>query len=79
MDSLLLKIICTAITLIVLISICLSVNVSRNKIYKQSVTDTSRETPCETHLSSNFGMRAEIKTQIDNSASPGAYIDSNPE
>lgn len=79
MDNLLLKIICTALILVLLTTICLGADGGGNKTYKQPATDPSPETPGETHISSDFGMRAEIKSQMDNSASSGSYIDSNPE
>jgi hypothetical protein len=80
MDNLLLKIICTAVILVLFVTICLgATGDSSTEIYKQPAIDPSPETPGETHIGSDYGMRAEMKSEVDNSASSRSYIDSNPE
>lgn len=78
MENLLLKIICTAIILVLFAASCHdpAKDDNMNDAYEQPVT--SPNTQRNAHDEQNYGMRDKLQERIDSSANSKSYNDSNP-
>lgn len=78
MENLLLKIICTAIILVLFAASChdSAKDDNMNDAYEQPATSPGVQG--DHHENSNYGMRDKLQERVDSSANSKSYNDSNP-
>jgi PBP1b-binding outer membrane lipoprotein LpoB len=78
MENLVLKIICTAIILVLFAASCHdpAKDNNMNDAYEQPVTTPNMQN--DKHENSNYGMRDKVEERMDSSANSKSYNDSNP-
>jgi hypothetical protein len=78
MENLVLKIICTAVILVLFAASCHdpAKDNNMNDAYEQPVTTPHMQN--DQHENSNYGMRDKVEERMDSSANSKSYNDSNP-